>query len=73
MSATAHEGLAGKAWLEAFRSLEASAVKELHKDSDKDAVAALQSLSSALQHSHALDFQALSHLITCGVDQVSGD
>lgn len=70
-TATAHEGYLGKNWLDAFKSLLATSLQELHKDSDKDSVAALNTLGYSLQHSHTLDFETLSLLSTCSVDQVS--
>lgn len=68
-TATAHEGYLGKNWLDAFKSLLATSLQELHKDSDKDSVAALNTLGYSLQHSHTLDFETLSLLSTCSVDQ----
>lgn len=69
-TATAHEGFTGKTWLDAFKSLATSCVKNVHKESDKDAVAAIHSMSYALQYSHTLDFHTLSELVTCSVDEV---
>lgn len=70
MTATAHEGRVGKNWLESVQSLFASAIRPLNKDSDKDAVAAMQALSHALQYSHSLDFETLHQLVTCDTDGV---
>lgn len=69
LTSTAHQGPSGKAWLGSLVSLFATATKKLHEDSDKDASAALQSLSNAVEHSN-YNIQVLNDLASCSVDEV---